>query len=170
MEPLAHVGIEVQADAVALEVRPDEDPVLLHVVAAEQIPYALVPAGQRQAFARLRGGDAGRGRTRSEHHAGVVIRRRGSDLRRRVGQPAGVPRGVPDGLVAQLPVLRAVQDRDHLRDALEAVTRLHSEVALARRATFGGDQYHAVGPARPVDRLRGRILEDVDRFDLVRVD
>ncbi len=37
-------------------------------------------------------------------------------------------------------------------------------------SSLGGDQDHSIGCARSVDRRRGRTLEDLDRFDIGRID
>src|SRR4029079_7777570 len=39
-----------------------------------------------------------------------------------------------------------------------------------RLAVFGGDDDDAVRPARAVDRRRGRVLQDLDRLDVARVE
>ena len=171
-EARADVGVQVEAHPVALEVRPDFDAVLLHIVPAEQVPHPIAAAGQCDRPARLRRGDAAPRGTTPEHHGGVVIRLRGGDLRGAVGElyRRGILGGVEHRLVPQLHVLGSGQDGDEPRDPLEPVARLYREMTLARPAALGGNQHHAVRAPRAIDRLGGRVLQHIDRLYRVGID
>src|SRR5690606_19185338 len=58
--------------------------------------------------------------------------------------------------------LLSVEHLDVLTDSLHAVTRVVADARRACVTTIGGDQHHAVGAARPVNRRGRGVLEDLD--------
>jgi hypothetical protein len=84
------------------------------------------------------------------------------------GEPViGVVAVVGRGLAHVLEVLGPVEQVDLLQHALAAVVAAEGDRAPALLAALGGDEHHAVGAARAVDRGRGGVLEHVDGGDVL---
>src|SRR5438094_26746 len=79
-EAVAHLAVQVEAEAIALESGVDDDAVLVEVVPREEIAGLRVPAGERERMVLL-----GRG---SQHQIRVVVRLRARDLLRRIARRA----------------------------------------------------------------------------------
>ncbi len=73
-------------------------------------------------------------------------------------------------LVPELPVLPGVEDTDRLGGVLHTVARLERDDVAQLSAAARGDQNHPVRTSRPVDGRRGRVLQNLDRLDVVGVD
>ncbi len=72
--------------------------------------------------------------------------------------------------VRELGELLAVEQVVAVRDALRAGVRVERELGPRRRAVLRRDDDDAVRAARAVDRRRRRVLQDLDRLDVVRVE
>ncbi len=73
-------------------------------------------------------------------------------------------------LVPEFPVLLGVEDIDRLGRRLHTVARLDRDDVAPLSTPARGDENHPVRTSRPVDGRRGRVLQNLDRLDVVGVD
>ena len=158
-EAPAHLPIQVEAEPVPLEGRVEDNPLLVQVVAGQQVAGPRVAARQAERVALLRPG--------AEQQLRIVVRLGTRDLG---GGVARRPARIGVGFVRERHVLRRGQHRNPLADFLNAVARLEGEAVLAPLTALRRNQDDAVGAARSVHGRGGSVLQNVDRLDVLRVD
>ncbi len=159
LEPLGELRVEVEAGVEAVEVRADDDTVLLHPAARHGVGQLLVTARH----AHLVGGH--------ERGAENLILPVCSGAQERGVEESLVELLLgDDALVVELVlvhgILREVHHIDFLGDCLPGHIAVVGHVGVAGLAAAGGHDDHTVGARRTVDGAGRGILEHVDRDDV----
>ena len=145
--------VHVQLEGLLVVARAGDDPAVVLDQPRDVVAGGLVPPIHAQRALEGEGGVPGQ-------EFLVVVERVGRVEVGRVGAE-GVHRVVHRVELAQSEVVGLLEEAQTLREV---------EAWRAHQAALGGDQDHAVGGLRAVDRRRRRALEDLDALDVVGVE
>ena len=154
---LIHGPVEVEPERSTGHVGPDDHAIVLEEAPGRVVRRAGVATGEREVV--------------------VARRRRAKDRVLPVGPCAEgwdvrVERGLTDrgtSRVDHLCELRRVEQREGATHLFDPVVRAERHDTRTGPPPLGRDQHDAVGAARPIDGARRRVLENLDRLDVVRV-